>query len=397
MRKLARYGVIVLGLSAGIIAFRQYADLISWEDPVQQWAQVTFSHQFHIEDVEADCSDCHETAETSRVSQDFLLPVEETCAECHEVEDESECSTCHADGVPREAFRRPPREVIFDHSRHLAKDIECLLCHRGIEEAEKPSTAYLPVMADCISCHEERGISEACETCHSHIETRIPVSHVELDWIKEHKRLVRVATPENDCSACHSDNTCQSCHAAAEVMFTEGDFQRPLPENRINPMPGTALIKQRVHQLNYRFLHALDFRSKRTDCSSCHDQQQFCATCHNEKQDAGFPGPQPISHLGNDFTRLGVGSGGGRHAELARKDIASCAVCHETSGQDPACVLCHVDRLPGVGNDPKTHETGFLSTRKGNWHDDPAALCYTCHTNTRTAGIGFCGYCHGIK
>ncbi len=397
MRKSVQYSFFVVLLSAGIIAFSRYSDLTSWEDPVQQWAQVTFSHKFHTEEAEAECSDCHAAAETSTQAQDFLLPVEETCAECHEVEDESECSTCHAEDSVREAFRSPQREVIFNHQQHLARELDCATCHQGVEMAEEPSTAYLPVMADCISCHEDQGQNTACETCHSHVETRQPVSHVELDWIKEHKRLVRVDTPANDCSSCHTDNDCQSCHATAEVMFTLSDLKRPLPENRVNAFAGKGLVKQRVHDLNYVFTHGLDFRSKRSDCVSCHDQQQFCSSCHDQNQDSGFLRPQPMSHLGEDFTRLGVGSGGGRHAELARRDIASCAVCHDTRGQDPECVLCHLARSPGPGNDPKTHVGGFLNTRENGWHDDPGALCYSCHTNTRTAGIGFCGYCHGIK
>jgi hypothetical protein len=24
-------------------------------------------------------------------------------------------------------------------------------------------------------------------------------------------------------------------------------------------------------------------------------------------------------------------------------------------------------------------------------------MCYSCHTNTEQAGVGFCGYCHGAK
>ena len=55
------------------------------------------------------------------------------------------------------------------------------------------------------------------------------------------------------------------------------------------------------------------------------------------------PGQVPASHIGSGFTTLGVGSGGGRHAELARRDIESCMTCHDARGGDPVCITCHVD------------------------------------------------------
>ena len=75
------------------------------------------------------------------------------------------------------------------------------------------------------------------------------------------------------------------------------------------------------------------------------------------------------------------------------------AACHAASGDDPVCMLCHMDRNPGVGNDPKTHGSRFKSqVGKGDFHDNPNSMCFNCHTNKGPAGgAGFCGYCHGPK
>jgi hypothetical protein len=69
-----------------------------------------------------------------------------------------------------------------------------------------------------------------------------------------------------------------------------------------------------------------------------------------------------------------------------------------TSWDDPDanCVMCHVDRTPGRGNDPRTHVSGFRNDR-GDWHSNSGSVCFNCHTDTRQAGTGFCGYCHGLQ
>ncbi|MBI3579527.1 MAG: hypothetical protein HY089_08995 [Ignavibacteriales bacterium] len=108
---------------------------------------------------------------------------------------------------------------------------------------------------------------------------------------------------------------------------------------------------------------------------------------------------KPATHQEAGFVTLGVGSGGGKHASLARRDIESCASCHDAQGADPTCTTCHTDPDGIKGNDPKSHARGFMMDSEGAWHSDPGATCYTCHTdpNARVGGIkgqGFCGYCH---
>lgn len=83
---------------------------------------------------------------------------------------------------------------------------------------------------------------------------------------------------------------------------------------------------------------------------------------------------------------------------MARRDMELCASCHDVEGVDPVCLFCHVDANFGLGNDPATHEQGFMSGTHGEWHFDQDYLCYNCHTGSPfKAGVGFCGYCHGEK
>jgi hypothetical protein len=108
---------------------------------------------------------------------------------------------------------------------------------------------------------------------------------------------------------------------------------------------------------------------------------------------------KPASHDDPAFKTFGVGSGGGNHAALAKRDIESCASFHDPQGADPTCIVCHVDSDGIKGNNPKTHPLGFMRVENGNWHSDRGAVCFVCHTDPNSLGqqqrgTGFCGYCH---
>ena len=159
---------------------------------------------------------------------------------------------------------------------------------------------------------------------------------------------------------------------------------------------GTVL--QSVHGLNFRFLHSLEARGKGSDCLVCHelDSGDFCAQCHNP---AGDEGLRPAWHGGADWGAQAavVGTGGGRHAELARQDMESCVACHDVGGEDPVCLLCHIDRNPGRGNDPRTHDSAFADDiGDGDFDDDDGANCFACHTRANTPD-SFCSYCHRLR
>ena len=131
-------------------------------------------------------------------------------------------------------------------------------------------------------------------------------------------------------------------------------------------------------------------------CQSIH---KTGASCHQgENADYSLGGVEPTSHLKPNFVTIGVGSGGGIHATLARRDIETCAACHDVQGADPTCITCHLDSDGIKGTNPKTHPAGFMHDTYGDWHTSNASVCFTCHTSSSPSsppGVGFCGYCHG--
>lgn len=366
----------------------------SWGDPAERAGVLTFSHRLHVVDEELECEDCHVDVEASRTSLDRLLPTHEQCETCHEVEEEDGCTMCHANDDPDE-FPMPERHIFFGHDTHVAEqELECARCHAGIEERESTESILLPAMETCSACHDDVSAPADCGVCHDDPANLRPLSHRLADWRREHAREMRTGGAGGDCASCHLEEDCQACHDAPFLAAAGPDAPRTLPEWRVAPDGTKALVLERVHGLDYLSLHPFEARTRELDCDSCHDPQDFCVACHEGTQDGGFPSPFPPGHGAEDFVRVGVGSGGGRHAELARRDIESCAACHDEAGADPVCIRCHEDRTPGLGNDPRTHASDFTDYH-GEWHGDPGAVCFQCHTDTGVAGLGFCGYCHG--
>jgi hypothetical protein len=184
-------------------------------------------------------------------------------------------------------------------------------------------------------------------------------------------------------------------------MNLPDDFYAPYyPSNSIDGPKQQAILK--VHgDFGYRYSHGIDAKGKTNECQSCHQIETFCASCHqSENRDFALSGILPSSHLSSNFKTIGVGTGGGDHADLARRDIENCVSCHDVQGNDPTCIVCHLDSDGIKGTNPKTHTSNYLNDEKGDWHDNQGSICYNCHTSqlpSSPAGIGFCSYCHGTE
>ena len=354
------------------------AGLASWtparaEEPV-------FPHLLHVEEEGLECVDCHGLAVESSQADDHLL-------------DAGACLDCHDEGdVPTE-WPATGRDILFPHQHHVVGlDLDCRSCHAGVL---REGVAALPAMDGCMTCHTGLQAPRECSACHlAELVELVPPYH-DAGWTDGHGQLARIS--DTGCVPCHAVSDCQECHEGA--LLTELAALGVARQTPFGPqLAGSdGQIIQRVHGLNYRFLHALEARGKASNCISCHelDTGDFCGECHNPAGDAGL---RPMWHGGADWGALAgaVGSGGGRHADMARRDMENCAACHETQGDDPTCLLCHMDRTPGRGNDPRTHGRDFADeVGEGDFHDDPDALCYACHQRQTVAGAGFCGYCHG--
>jgi hypothetical protein len=364
-----------------------------------------FSHAFHINEAGIACADCHKGGLSSTKASDNLRSNHENCAGCHEEQIANKCDYCHRDPQDIQAIPVAERTIIFSHAQHASmKEVECATCHAGLGKVEYAGPANMPQMATCATCHDNARATNACASCHTSFTNLIPSDHLVANFKKDHKKMTRLGALEVSCATCHSQNFCADCHGASPLVRLDrgAAMSDPAPRSSSTTDSPRQMDLQAVHSMNYRFTHGTEAKAKTSDCYSCHSAQSFCAQCH-AVGDQLTPGSKPAWHLGVNFTTLGVGSGGGRHADFARRDIESCVSCHDVRGSDPLCVTCHVDADGIRGTDPKTHPAGFMKGEKGgSWHRDAGATCYNCHTDINAgpdgvSGRGFCGYCHGSK
>lgn len=365
---------------------------------------IKFSHKLHAE--LADCKSCHSAAANGISLSDRLFPNHDNCKECHDVEDDSQCSTCHFDNK-YEPLMQSKSELIFNHKFHtVEKNLDCKSCHKGFDQVAYSSelTNSNPMMEDCFSCHSNQAMaSNACESCHISTTNLVPQDHKSSSFMKSHKFAANEINA--NCMMCHdsNENSCEDCHTATTGITetnTESDFYQPYsPSRSIDGVKQQQIT--RVHELNYRFIHGMDANGKINECQSCHQIETFCGSCHQSKErDFALGGVLPTSHMNPNFKTIGVGTGGGEHAVLARRDIENCISCHDVQGADPTCTMCHLDSDGIKGTNPKTHPAGFMKSENGDWHADQGSICFNCHTSASpqsAAGLGFCGYCHGSK
>lgn len=403
-RSIVLQGYLFLaGLLLLIVAATFVTQSSESDAPQDRGALIKFSHAYHLNEVGMACQDCHDAAGTSRFSSDNLLSKKANCQACHEEQLETNCTFCHTSDDPSTyvAFQSPRRELIFNHDVHVnGQSMECQTCHQGLESMTIATAKSLPAMATCNTCHNDVTVSNACETCHTDFAALRPQEHNRTNFITEHKFLARMQ--DETCMTCHTESSCQDCHNNPGLLQT-GTDGRELVSPRASRITANdraqGMALKQVHDLNFRLTHGVSASAKTADCATCHSTETFCSTCHMAGGNVTQNQFLPRTHLTVNFATIGVGSGGGLHAQLARRDIESCAACHDAQGADPTCITCHLDSDGLKNTDPRTHPRGFMGDVRGDWHSDPGSSCYVCHSDRNAhvggiRGMGFCGYCH---
>jgi hypothetical protein len=395
--------IIYFFLFIGTIAFLLIGAIntLKVENTSSNEGKIKFSHQLHKDLLS--CEDCHSSVTESVSLTNSLFPNHENCSSCHDVEDEKECNTCHYDDN-FEALSLPESGLNFNHKLHLQNlNLKCENCHKGVDSTgyNLHASEVNPTMETCYTCHNDKSVaSNACEGCHISTINLLPQNHKVANFMEMHKFTALEFNA--NCAMCHTEQSCEECHVATigitETNTANNFYQPYYPNNFVDGAKVQAIT--RVHELNYRFTHGIDAKGQTVECQTCHQVETFCASCHQaEGEGIGFTGLVPASHLKPTFKTIGVGTGGGDHADLARRDIESCISCHDVNGADPTCIMCHLDSDGIQGTNPKTHVNNFMRNEYGDWHTDMNSICYNCHTSASpnsSKTSGFCNYCHGI-
>jgi c(7)-type cytochrome triheme protein len=337
--------------------------------PVQRLPLI-FSHQKHLARGTT-CDACHTAAKTSESAVDNLIPTEAQCRACHEIHREApaaaDCAKCHPAWSPDKPVERvflAPPPLKFSHQQHTSP---CESCH-PVRNVDLATTAQLPSMESCLTCHRDGNEERHCGDCHltkigGLVETSfdvgkfIPASHAQ-GFSRDHEEQARA--PGAACNACHDRSECVECH-----------------QGTIKPMD--------FHRGNYLLTHAVEARRGTPDCSACHRYQTFCVGCH-ERSGLGTRGDTQFNPDRADlrFHPAGwssKGAGPNLHAQEARRNITSCASCH----REDDCIACHSAEPGGVRASP--HPPNWRGSARCKALDrGNRRMCLRCHVTQDELG-----------
>jgi hypothetical protein len=321
--------------------------------------QIRFSHATHARASVA-CLACHEEIYDAKTMVGRFLPPEAKCLECHkEKKAQGDCGYCHRDGGHPASYPAVERSLRLSHADHIERVKEdCARCHQKLPELARAEST-VPPMSTCTSCHEHATELAAgqCSSCHVDLR-RFPLLPVSLfshqgDFVRQHGPIARSAG--EGCAQCHDQTYCAECHARTVALPIEAKF----PER---------VTADFIHRADYVSRHAIEARADEGLCRRCHGQT-FCDSCHTAEnltpQSSNPRSPHPP-----DFSFPGSPNS---HGPLARRDIASCASCHD-QGARSICIDCH--KVGGVGGDP--HPPGW-SSRHPREEINRTPMCLSCH------------------
>ncbi len=320
-----------------------------------------FDHRIHLAERSCggpgqakclNCTSCH--AGTASAQHDAFAPP-----------GVGSCSGCHADAPekwkhairPALAVVPAGKQILFSHGQHLALPAvggQCVGCHAGAVGTQSGPPLF-PPMAKCLGCHvhQEQFEQGQCLGCHRQGDLRglRPVSFLSHDaaWMRRHGEDAR--REGATCALCHAQTQCDSCH----------DATRRLGPAQVAP---EKIDRTFVHRFDFLTRHALESRSDPGSCFTCHARTE-CDSCHASRGVSGSVrgalNPHPPGWASGLVSNA--------HGAAARRDIASCAACHD-QGAASNCVRCH--KLGGIGGSP--HPPGWRSAES-----TLAPACAPCH------------------
>ncbi len=323
-----------------------------------------FPHSTHV-DADVACTNCHGSIEKATKLEANVRHVKipaspsknKACSDCHDTDPKLD--------IPA---RTKPFRLSFSHADHLPRvKGDCKRCHKDVPEAKAASYQY-PSMSVCTSCHyhQQEFAQARCMPCHTDLKGYKPemaFKH-EGQWLRQHGALAH-PTAES-CAACHDQTYCAACHA---------------PETA----PGRPSIiwpeqveRAFIHRGDYVSRHMIDEAANPASCRRCHGSG-FCDACHEQQGLSKFSTSfrLPPSHGEPNWVTPAVPGQKPKHGEAARRDIASCAGCHD-QGAQATCVACH--QVGGVAGGPgqSPHPKKFLSKHDADDRQHNS-MCKACH------------------
>ena len=322
-----------------------------------QGDRIRIPHDRHAQ-AKVDCVVCHESIYDAKNLKGAFLPSEKTCLGCHrEAKEQGNCALCHTDVRRAGPWLRRDHEVTLSHADHIERTKEdCRTCHTSLPQPLR-ATEDKPPMAACLGCHEHRRDYDdgRCSRCHGDL-SKYPLEPITSfshrgNYVRNHSGDARAA--QDRCATCHEQTFCADCHARTVAT----PIEVRLPER---------VDRDFIHRNDYAGRHAVDAQAEPALCRRCHGSS-FCESCHQAQNltplaaNPRDPHPPGWSYPGSTSF----------HGTAARRDIVSCAACHDQGAQS-ICVGCH--KVGGIGGNP--HPAGWRHSRDEIRNN---GMCLACH------------------
>lgn len=278
----------------------------------------------------------------------------------HKLED-GICTQCHSTN----RAITPSGDLIVPHDKHALKKVMCVECHSGVAHGniaarkvtqdgnyqvwtsdyglKQMSKEYTePKMNICLDCHVKRGITQACEACHTSIS--LPPDHKEKGWGTSHGIIARA-----DVGYC---NKCHSYSLEAKDVSVEGQVARYARGNVF--CYECHQNRPTGHNAEWKMVHKRNVKNKDVSgCVVCHDVEKskpenravptYCAKCHGDQVN-GISDKQPSRTGKTTFSKLHPPNWRKIHPSIVKEKGASnegCWNCHDTVH----CSKCHTNQL----------------------------------------------------
>ena len=333
--------------------------------PGEMGASGSYRHPYHNDgvvsalpgttDSEQFCVVCH----TDHNKSGWLKPISDSllanCTECHDEEQQQLINRVPDVEIPP-AIPQPFETLAFPHNRHIAQEIDCIVCHRVDEAVIKDRARGIP---DDPSRHDYSTVAyEICASCHQENSAPINMTAAQQQKWRPTGFQFNVAWHGTDdegkhCMQCHSSTerdatvvfgpemkTVERSKFSAELyqqeraLFTTAS--RSHSEQFADHAEGKACtqchldgsVDTATNQQQARtFWHALHVTNGTLDPSDALgkatvslDQEQGCVSCHN---DLG----------GKNATSLTDASTGNYHWPDSSEAQAACAECHNEANE----------------------------------------------------------------
>ncbi len=273
---------------------------------------------------------------------------------------DSRCLQCHS---LKRKISASSSDLYIPHQTHYDKKIACVKCHQGVAHGKVASRGMtmggdfnswdrsagqkvmtkdfmIPKMDLCMDCHGRRGVTVACEACHT--SSVKPDSHRQNPFKLNH-----------GIDAKKNIKYCDTCHA---YIKAPGVTSKDLPEEE-DPVE--------------KYLNSFQTGAD-SDYTDYARTNEYCVDCHKKR---------PVTHSETwPF----------EHGKAVEKNEQRCLVCHSprsdvkgTTNQG-ACSSCH----------PSIHKTPWRISHPFPVPEKLGLLepkCFQCHIKD------ICTSCHGTK